>query len=525
MSAANELRLASEIANLAQNRHLWMERHFTIRTKLKKLTKLHPNIVQRKLYAAEVEQRQRLGFVRQFILKARQGGVTTYEQGANLHHIWSTPNSDALTVADKQARTDDIFEITQRALQKFTPGMLPAMGGKRAKEVSFPGLDSTFRTDTAGGNPGMGLTIGRAHLSEFAHFEEPVNVLSIVDGAVVRGGDIILETTGSVYESEPHVFWQEAMAGGNDYNPLFFPWWECDPETYRLPLMDPDELGQLDEEEQLLIDSYGLDLEQIKWRRHKIGNAGGRSLFMREYAEDSETCWMAAGDLWYDADTLRTMLHRMKQLSPPREERGLFIYRDIPPAGDKYMIIGGDTSEGTGRDRFTWSARMWPSWTLMSHFEDKRCTPEDYADRLYTYAKQHRFPILVIEKNFHGITVLRRLRDVHNYPPRRLYHRTSTGKDHNKPTKEIGWLTTEGTKAMLLDFGGELLTMIKTTPHLRLPLSAISDALSLRRDENGRVKLTGRDVFVAETLCWAGREYPYLPLTSVIPASAITSPF
>jgi hypothetical protein len=70
-------------------------------------------------------------------------------------------------------------------------------------------------------------------------------------------------------------FWRECEARG--YRAVFFPWWECDRVTYRLPLLAPDELGTLEPEEQDLVARHGLDLEQIKWRRKKIAEYGRSS--------------------------------------------------------------------------------------------------------------------------------------------------------------------------------------------------------------------------------------------------------
>jgi hypothetical protein len=63
----------------------------------------------------------------------------------------------------------------------------------------------------------------------------------------------------------------------------------------------------------------------------------------------------------------------------------------------------------------------------------------------------------VIEKNAHGITVLRHLRDDHEYPVASIYHRATLDDDQNEKLGRIGWATTAESKPIMLDAGRELL--------------------------------------------------------------------
>jgi hypothetical protein len=50
-------------------------------------------------------------------------------------------------------------------------------------------------------------------------------------------------------------------------------------------------------------------VEQLKRRREKIRELG-RGIFLPEYAEGAETCWAAAGGMFYDAELLKLLLAR-----------------------------------------------------------------------------------------------------------------------------------------------------------------------------------------------------------------------
>ena len=520
------------IAALKADPVAWAAHTCTIRDKLKQLVKFQANGVQRDLLRRAKLQRKKQGTVRQYVLKARQAGITTWEQILNLHAIWSITAVDALTIADKQERTEAIFEITTRAIRYFPKPLLPEMSTKRAKEINFVNLDAKFRTDTAGAaDPARGLTLYRFHGSEFAHWAKPNETLASATPSMVPGSEIVLETTANMYEDEAHVRWKETEEGQNSYEALFYPWWDCDPLNYRLPLLEPDELLPYTEEEQLLMTNaksmvdpqfQGLDAEQIKFRRTTMRDMG-TALFMREYAEDPETCWLAAGDLFYEPDVLKWLLYNAPQPFATRDD--VEYYHTQLPHGDTRAIIGSDTAEGGAKDRFTYEVQGFPSGTLLERYESSRCTPEDFADRLNQVGRKYQFALLVIEKNFHGITVHRRLRSpACNYPIQRIYHRQSFGQNTAAPTREMGWLTTKDTKAILLDHGRVSFNAAYEQKHSQIPRAVIKDAFGIRRDEEGRIKTTGRDAFIAHTLCRVGREYPLIPLRSPAPPSVIVSP-
>jgi hypothetical protein len=303
----------SRLLRLRSDFGYWARNCYKILDKSGKLVPLVLNRVQRLIEAEEERQLREKEEARLMALKARQGGVTTYEQAKSLHQIWRNRGSTALTLAHDRDSTDKIFAITQRAVEEFDETLLPRLGEKATREISFPGRDSRFYTGTAGARrTGRGLTIVRLHGSEFAFWDKPLSTLNTVGPALVpRGSTVALETTGGGFDSEAHNFWREAVAGRNGYKALFYPWWHCDPVNYRRKLAAPDELGTLEPEEKALVEHHGLDLEQIKWRRLKIAEMQDKNEFLQEYAEDPESCWMAVGGMIFDAETLRQLMARV----------------------------------------------------------------------------------------------------------------------------------------------------------------------------------------------------------------------
>jgi hypothetical protein len=502
MADARLLRLRNDFG-------FWAKHCYKILDKSGKLVPLILNRVQQSIEREEEKMLAERGEARLMALKGRQGGVSTYEQAKSLHTIWRKRGTTALTLAHDRDSTDKIFGITQRAIDEFDPALLPRLGEKATREISFPGRDSRFYTGTAGARrTGRGLTLIRLHGSEFAFWNKPLSTLNTVGPALVpEGSTVALETTGGGFDSEPHHFWRAAVAGLNGYKALFYPWWDCDPINYRRKLDAPDELGKLEDDEQLLVDNAGLDLEQIKWRRLKIAEMQDKSEFLQEYAEDPETCWMAVGGMVFNPEILKALLLRAPTPIAVDSEGELELYAELG-AGER-AILGADTAEGVGQDASTAVVRSFPSWRLLAKYKSRVIQPKQFAGVVDSLGRQFGQAFLVIEKNMHGITVLRALRDDHQYPVNRIYHRSMLDEQlQNEMLEKIGWATTGESKPLMIDAARELFKAAHAG-HAGVPSAdAIRDAFGVRRDEKGKADLNGKDVLVAEMLCWIGRSAP-----------------
>jgi hypothetical protein len=495
---------------IADDYAVWASEFYRIRDKHGRIVPLALNPAQRLVGDAERRMLETHGVVRLYVLKGRQGGVSTDQQARNLHQIWSDAGFDAMTLAHTREDTDKLFGITQRAIEHFPLGLLPALGGKESREISFPVNDSSFWTGTAGAKrTGRGVTLKRVHGSEFAFWDEPVGTLgSITPALVPRGSIVVLETTASGFDSEPHHFWRDARQGKNGYQTVFIPWWLCDVDNYRLPLLAKDELGSLDPDESDLVQRCGLDLEQVKWRRAQMRELG-RGKFLQEYAEDEESCWAAAGGMFYDAELLKCLMTKVKQPRSTEWGGSLEVYGDLL-AGER-AVGGVDTAEGftkgepTKKDRSAFTIRAHPSRRLLVKFEDRAVTPKDLAGFLNTWGRKYNGVFWVVEKNAHGITTLRHLRDDHKYAASNIYHRTTLDQEGKQAGDLIGWHTNETTKTMLLDYGRELLHAVRDGNAEVPSQSALRDCFAVRRDEKGKIDLNGRDVWMSEMLCEVGQ--------------------
>lgn len=246
------------------------------------------------------QQLKEKGWVRAIIIKGRQQGCSTYVAA---RFYWKASLGQGKTVAvisHEQASAQALFDKADMYYRLCPAPMRPGLLTKNSKEMSWDN-ESDYIVFTAGSkNSGRSRTAQLAHASEIGFYEDidAVNagVLQIV--AKVPGSEIIKESTGN---GKNHLYQDvmDALAGKNGYIVIFIPWF-LQPE-YR----EPVPYGfTLEGEEILLKETYGLDNEQIMWRRMKIAELKSIKLFRQEYPNVLEEAFQSSGNAFYDSDAV-----------------------------------------------------------------------------------------------------------------------------------------------------------------------------------------------------------------------------
>jgi hypothetical protein len=179
--------------------------------------------------------------VRLIILKARQEGVSTNEQGRMLYNTAIKENRTGLIVAHTQKATASIFEKAKYMLNNLPPSIKPLTKASNATELIFDkptgykgkakGLNSKISIQVAGDvGIGRGDTLHYVHLSEFAFYpspegKDPKRQLAGILQAVPKRPDteVCIESTANGYNSFKEL-WDEAMSGNSEWTPMFFAW-------------------------------------------------------------------------------------------------------------------------------------------------------------------------------------------------------------------------------------------------------------------------------------------------------------
>ena len=287
----------------------YIESCLKIRTKSGAVVPFRLNAAQQKLYAVAKHQQDEGKPVRIIILKARQLGFSTLTEALLFHACATRSNVNALVVAHREDATANLFRMSKLFYDELPAPVKPMLRTSNAQELVFenpsrasrgalPGLRSRFRCATAGGRGiGRSDTLQCVHLSEYAFWPEggeskAATLAGILQAVPSRPGTmVIMESTANGCEDFKDR-WDAAVAGENDFEPVFFAWFE-NPD-YAMPVEPGIEWTA---EERETRERYSLSWEQLRWRRWCIANncGGSRDMFRQEYPANPDEAFLHSG--------------------------------------------------------------------------------------------------------------------------------------------------------------------------------------------------------------------------------------
>lgn len=418
---------------LLRDPRLYIEHFLKIKTKESKVVPFRMNEAQRRLYDLIERLRAEGKPVRIIILKARQMGFSTLTEGLIYQATATKRNVNSLIITHKDEATTNLFNMS-KLFQDYNE-MRPMMKNSNAKELFFknpskdqkeisrnPGLNSRIKCTTAGGKGvGRSDTLRNVHASELAFW--PGDILETLTGLLqsvpsTEGTMVIIESTANGFNFFKKL-WDDARAGESDFIPFFAAWHEMD--EYRMPYHGET----MTEEETALKDLYGLDDEQIMWRRWCINNNCGGDIdkFHQEYPATPEEAFIATGTGVFDNRAIIIRLGLLEKEPTPR--RGRFRYEEERLALDRIRlteivfteaaegeicifkepedgrpyVLGGDTA-GEGSDYFTAQVIDNITGEQVARLRWQRCDEDDYAKQVYCLGKYYNDALIAVEANY-----------------------------------------------------------------------------------------------------------------------------
>lgn len=289
-----------------------------IRNKSSQIAPLIYNKAQIYVHEKLEEQRRTLGFVRAVVMKGRQEGITTYIESRFFKKTSMSRGVAAFILSHEAKSTDAIFSMVRRFHDNLPAGLSPGLETANKNQLKFAGLDSEYTVGTAGSEDvGRSMTIKLLHMSEVAFYERTDELETGLMQAVADMPDteIILESTANGLGNMFHEYAMKALAKVSLYQLIFVPWYWMD--EYRLK---PPAGFTPDEDEQALMKAYGLDLEQVYWRRMKIaGMKGGVWKFQQEYPFTPEEAFLMSGETFFSKQSL--LVARKNRIDSPTMAR------------------------------------------------------------------------------------------------------------------------------------------------------------------------------------------------------------
>jgi hypothetical protein len=455
MAAVVDPRIRELRKKLLKDFRFYAKHVLKIRTKDGQIKKFVLNVAQEELLRVIVQQMETEGKVRIIILKGRQMGLSTVVGGFLYWWVSQHKAQKAMVVTHHGDSTKTLFDMTKRYFEN-TPDMLrPHTKYSSRKELMFDILDSSYTVATAGGESiGRGETITQAHISELA-FWQASSAKDNLNGLLqcipnTPGTAVFIESTANGVSGPYYEMWKGAVEGTNGYVPVFLPWF-IDAQ-YREPV--PDNFKRTPDEEDLA-KKYGLDNEQLMFRRRKVA-ASGLELFQQEYPCNADEAFLTSGRPVFNSMQLQEAMENTRdmeqRLALEGEEfvehsRGeLLVFRPHVP-GETYYI-GADVAMGVKGGDYS-VAQVFDSKKRQVAVYRAHVHPDHYAQVLYALGMHYNTAFLIVENNNHGILTCTRLGKDMAYP--NFYMETQVDKLTEKETIKLGFTTNAKTKPLIID--------------------------------------------------------------------------
>lgn len=493
----------------------WFVEHLLkIRDKKGNVIPLKMNVPQQRLYDTVRELREQGIPVRIVVLKARQMGFSTLIEAIFFWAVVTAKNVAALVVAHVDDATNNLFAMAKRYYDHLPEPVKPLRKASNARELVFAaptnapsgtvGLDSSIRIATAGGHGvGRSFTLRLAHLSEFAFWPgDKGETLNGIMQAVPdeEGTMVFIESTANGFDQFKDI-WDEAVAawerGERDgWCPFFAAWHEMKEYRRRVP---PGFVRT--EEEQALAEAYGLDNEQLAWRRWciKVNCGGDVKKFRQEYPSSPDEAFVASGSCYFDQEAIVLWREHCKE---NHLARGRFIYDydgvtvsnirwedddqgeiriyKKPGKGVPY-VIGGDTagdSGGVWSDFFVGQVLDNTSGEQVAVLHGKM-DEDQYARMMYCLGWYYNWALIGPETNYstHPTKELARIR----YP--KLYIRETIDNYTGKLKQSFGFETTPSTRPVIV---AELKEVARDTLSSIHDYETLGEMLSFAKNDKGK---------------------------------------
>ena len=411
------------------------------------------NSAQRIINDKIEEQLKKTGKVRAIVLKARQMGISTYTTARVFWKSYFNAYNKSVVMAHDSATSDALFNMSRNIIDYMSEDFKPELKKSNAKEIHFEHNDSGYRLYTAGSpEAGRGTTPTIAHLSEVAFWTHDEKILAGLFQGISQadGTEVILESTANGVGNTFHQLWLGAMAGENEYIPIFVPWFLMEeyrktaPEGFK-PTEDEEKLSRL----------YGLDHDQLYWRRLKIAESSP-SKFKQEYPCTAEEAFIVSGSSVFDLEVLNKYIPKpilsvrefdfQTRMFEQREQGSLEIYRQF--THEEPFVIGADTSLGVGRD-YSSAVVMTANRQIAAVYRNNRIDPSKFGDLLFYLGRYFNNALLAVESNSMGIATLNRLVQMEY---QNLYYQTKMANVSKEEGTRVGWRTSSASKPAIIGF-------------------------------------------------------------------------
>lgn len=505
--------LSSEIL---QRPYLLIEVAFYIVDKERKTVPFFLNDVQKDFIAQLETKGTSKPF---FVLKGRQQGFTSLITAIQLSFSIVRKNFAGFTMADRADNTAAIFNDKARVVYERLPEELkPSEKFNSRNELFFDKLNSSWRIATATEQVGRSRTLNFVHYSEVAFYECDLSAIQAGIGeAITADAIVVYETTANGFNQA-----KDLWDSGACHN-LFYGWWRT--KEYRIK-----DLSYLDTkdswlmERKKLLESMGLDKEQIAWYCKKYDSYLDKNTIKQEYPITPTEAFVSSGECVFDKESINNQIIRASSLQavkkgyfaydkeaiPIKDENGAIKDFDwkiknirFVESTDGYITIheeprkrynkdgeviglapyaiGGDTA-GTGKDFFTAKVICSLDDKVVATLHKQYIDEDLYAEQMYCLGIYYHEALIGVEINY-SRQPTRILQKKYCYPS--LYMRERFDSAADKTVMDYGFETTSRTKPIII---GELVTLMRNDPTIEPDVPTLKEMTTFTRKDNGKME-------------------------------------
>lgn len=406
--------------------------------------------------------------VRLIILKGRQFGSTTFWLSLLYYIINKRVNAGALLLAHEKEASQAIFTNTIDVYQDNNPIAFDSR--RRGKGyIYLSGINSRIACGSGQKkHEGTGSTFNYIFCEEVSKWKVPDSLVRHMFQTVpLRPNTMIVQnSTADGFGNYFHNTWRESKSVDAGFKGIFLPWYIH--AEYSMPFGSREEkinfVQTLTEKEIRLKEEFGITLEQLRWRRFKIGELKGsndpEAAFMESYPSTDTEPFISTSTNFFDNIKLNDITTRLfKRNSENKVIRGMvglegtkarFIHNETgwleifaaPEKGRKYIVSVDTSMGGEGGDRSSIDVLDIQSFTQVAH-SNALIDGTAQAERAIAVARLYNGAIIAPERNYNPMVT-----DICNRDYGNVYKRKLKGGNNSD---RLGWRTDEYTRLQMLE--------------------------------------------------------------------------
>jgi len=451
------MKILSEEKRLKLNNKEWRLNHlYKIIDKTGNLVRFKLNYEQASLFRRYTNTDREFG-LREYILKDRQIGITTFHVLYYLDEVIFNRNRTAAIIAHEREALEKIFRKAKIALENLPVYLTPRTTIENKRELTFSDLNSSIYIALKVRSG----TINHLHVSEMAYIKEYLELKAGSFSTVPVKGDITCESTGNGLNG----FYRDWNDGKTSklWRNHFFSW------TDHIDYSSGINAGNNSYDDYLGDISVG----QKNWWYLKLEELGNDiSLMKQEYPLNETDAFIHSGrGLFIDE------IDSFPISSILRDEEWINIFKE--PENDGEYCIGADTSIGyKNGDASCFYVMDNRTWEIMAVWHG-RIAPDLYGKEIIKWSEYYNMAFVGIEENNSGVAVINIVKESYS----NLYQRERRDTVTEEVTSQLGWYTTQKSK-------DEIISVIKQTLREKivgsLPIQLKSELETFVIKENGK---------------------------------------